>query len=139
MALQTPSSVKRTAAMVDLAQASVPHKVTKGLFQQPVQFSPNSKQCLIVVHPFFQKLVDTSSSGSFLWLDSLGPSRSCLHALNLKPESSTKVAAFDLDGTLIKSEFPKTKGIAPPHWEWWEASIPTKLKDLHLLGSVQCP
>lgn len=118
MALPGPSnSNKRTAEMADLVQASesVPHKTTK-------------------VHPFFHKLADTASSGSFIWLDPLGHSRSCLHALNLKPKSSSKVAAFDLDGTLIKSEFPKMKGISPLHWEWWRASIPAKLKELSVSG-----
>lgn len=135
MALPGPSnSNKRTAEMADLVQASesVPHKTTKGWLYFRTRICPNSQQLL--VHPFFHKLADTASSGSFIWLDPLGHSRSCLHALNLKPKSSSKVAAFDLDGTLIKSEFPKMKGISPLHWEWWRASIPAKLKELSVSG-----
>ncbi|KAF9456500.1 polynucleotide kinase 3 phosphatase-domain-containing protein [Collybia nuda] len=86
------------------------------------------------VHPFFAKPVETKPSGPFVWLDPLGPTKSCLHGINLKPTSHTKVAAFDLDGTLIKSDFSNRGAASDPHWEWWRASIPTKFKELHESG-----
>ncbi|KAH9946406.1 PNK3P-domain-containing protein [Epithele typhae] len=74
-----------------------------------------------------------SHSSHFRWiLPSLGTKRSCLHGLSHEPRPSTKVAAFDLDGCLITSSFPK-KG-TPPTFEWWNKRVPAKLKDVHDQG-----
>jgi DNA 3'-phosphatase len=47
-----------------------------------------------------------------------------------------KVAAFDLDGTLIATKsgmaFPKNAG----DWAWWHGSVPSRLKALHENGLV---
>lgn len=95
--------------------------------------------CFCSVHPFFmkpqEKNLDAVSEGPFQWLAPLGPTGSCLHGINLQPKASQKVATFDLDGTVIKSSFA-TKSAAgqPPSWEWWRASVPDKLKELHETG-----
>ncbi|KAG6813109.1 hypothetical protein H0H92_013963 [Tricholoma furcatifolium] len=81
------------------------------------------------IHPFFSKPSPSAPSGSFQWLDPLGPSGSCLHAINLQPKSSVKVAAFDLDGTIIKSDYGGGKKPSDP-WEWWRSSVPSKLREL---------
>ncbi|KAG6845039.1 hypothetical protein H0H87_001376 [Tephrocybe sp. NHM501043] len=85
-------------------------------------------------HPFFTKVDPQSSTdGPFQWLNPLGPSRSCLHGINLQPKSSVKVAAFDLDGTVIKSEFgsgKKSSSFTAPGFEWWRAGVPAKLKEV---------
>jgi bifunctional polynucleotide phosphatase/kinase len=44
----------------------------------------------------------------------------------------TKVAAFDLDGTVIKSDFKAVS--RKPTFEWWRSSIPDKLRELHQSG-----
>ena len=82
-----------------------------------------------------QEKKDATSEGPFQWLQPLGPTGSCLHGINLQPKASQKVATFDLDGTVIKSSFA-TKSAAgqPPSWEWWRASVPDKLKELHETG-----
>ncbi|KAL7283120.1 hypothetical protein ACG7TL_002546 [Trametes sanguinea] len=85
--------------------------------------------------PLFNKPGQTSSdsTSSFRWLSpALGPKRTCLHGVNHDPKPSSKVAAFDLDGCLIKGTFPK-KG-APPSFEWWRPVVPKKLKELHEQG-----
>ncbi|KAF8078204.1 polynucleotide kinase 3 phosphatase-domain-containing protein, partial [Lyophyllum atratum] len=106
------SSKKRTAEELDPLQTESAQKIAK-------------------IHPFFGKKVDPVPAGPFQWLNPLGPTRSCLHGLNLNPKPSTKVAAFDLDGTLIKSEFGSSiKPLAPASWQWWRSSIPAKLKEL---------
>ncbi|RDX45439.1 PNK3P-domain-containing protein [Lentinus brumalis] len=75
----------------------------------------------------------SQSSSSFRWITpALGPKRSCLHGVNGAPESSPKIAAFDLDGCIIQSSFPK-KG-APPKFEWWRKDVPKKLKEVHEQG-----
>lgn len=87
------------------------------------------------VHPLFCKkpAAQSSSSGSLRWLRPLGPSRSCLHAVNLDPESSTKVAAFDLDGTVI-TKLPFNSPAL--EWYWWNAVVPAKLKEAASNGCV---
>ncbi|KAI0278338.1 PNK3P-domain-containing protein [Russula aff. rugulosa BPL654] len=89
----------------------------------------------------------------FRWLTPpLGPARSCLHGVHLAPTISARVAAFDLDGTVIKSSFievgsrragrggkqqqhrvikRQTNGL---EWEWWRAVVPQKLKEAHDSG-----
>ncbi|KAK7063808.1 polynucleotide kinase 3 phosphatase-domain-containing protein [Favolaschia claudopus] len=81
------------------------------------------------VHPFFTKkpAVDeqSTSSGSFRWLKAFGPDRSCLHATSMNPPSLTKVAAFDLDGTVIEGGFKQPAS----EWKWWNACVPGKLAE----------
>jgi bifunctional polynucleotide phosphatase/kinase len=83
----------------------------------------------------------------FRWITpSLGPTRSCLHGVHLAPSASERVAAFDLDGTVIKSSYTQaggrgggkqrmvkrlTNGV---EWEWWRAVVPQKLKEAHDSG-----
>lgn len=92
------------------------------------------------IHPFFTakphaEQPSTSTGGPFRWLEPLGASRSCLYGISHDPTPSAKVAAFDLDGTLIKSDYgagKKPSGI----WEWWRACVPAKLKEVADSGCV---
>ncbi|KAH9925332.1 PNK3P-domain-containing protein [Fomitopsis serialis] len=85
--------------------------------------------------PIFEKKPNEPNS-TFQWIKpALGPQRTCLHGMNLNPESRLKVAAFDLDGCIIQSSFPKkTKGNAVPEFQWWRPNIPKKLKEVHDSG-----
>ncbi|KAJ3896711.1 polynucleotide kinase 3 phosphatase-domain-containing protein [Lentinula edodes] len=92
------------------------------------------------VHPFFSNSPkEPKTTGTFQWQKPLGARGSCLHGTNLTPVCSSKVAAFDLDGTLIKPSFGKgavkkaSKG-APPAWEWWRDTVPHALEELRLEG-----
>lgn len=49
---------------------------------------------------------------------------------------SIKVAAFDLDGTLIRFAGFGTKG--PVKFDWWRTTVPGKLKELHAEGYEDC-
>ena len=66
---------------------------------------------------------------AFRWKKpNLGPHKTLLHGVNLEPKTSPKIAAFDLDDTLIRSTSPNaTDG----KWKWWTAQIPVKLKELY--------
>ncbi|KAF9532384.1 polynucleotide kinase 3 phosphatase-domain-containing protein [Crepidotus variabilis] len=89
------------------------------------------------VHPFFAKRIDkapATATGNFQWLPALGPTRSCFHGINLLPKASRKVAALDLDGTLIKGDLRNALVNGKPQWEWWRSFIPEKLKILHEEG-----
>ncbi|KAF5330357.1 hypothetical protein D9619_005663 [Psilocybe cf. subviscida] len=88
---------------------------------------------VVKTHPFFMKpeekrALDASSNSAFQWLKSLGTQGSCLHGINLQPAATSKVAALDLDGTLIKQEFGKS------NFAWWNSRVPQKLRDLHGSG-----
>ncbi|KIY45168.1 polynucleotide kinase 3'-phosphatase [Fistulina hepatica ATCC 64428] len=85
------------------------------------------------VHPFFSK-EQGDKEGPFRWLKPFGRKKTCLHAVHLEPKSVSKVAAFDLDGTIIKSSFAKGTAKSPPSFEWWHASVPQKLKQVHEEG-----
>lgn len=79
------------------------------------------------VHPFFGKRQEQNQDTAFKWLKPLGTGGSCLHGINLQPKATTRVGAFDLDGTVIKSGFNVT-------FEWWRSSVPDKLRELHQTG-----
>ena len=88
------------------------------------------------VHPFFSQMSDKASEPSeFKWIKpNSGPNHTLLHGTNLDPISSTKVAAFDLDGTIIAGTFwsKATEG----EWKWWNTTVPPRLKALHDDGQV---
>ena len=96
------------------------------------------------MHPFFSKTqepqTETTSTSKFKWQKPLGARASCLYGINLEPSPSAKVAAFDLDGTLIKSSFGKGNGkgkgksVVSAQFEWWRPSIPAKLREVQAQG-----
>ncbi|KAJ6520430.1 polynucleotide kinase 3 phosphatase-domain-containing protein [Mycena sanguinolenta] len=101
------SSKKRTASQLDSKADSGSNKIPK-------------------IHPLFSKKpVASTQTGPLQWLKPLGATGSCLHAVHLGPASSTKVAAFDLDGTVIESGFNKPAS----EWNWWNACVPAKLTE----------
>ncbi|KAG6335223.1 hypothetical protein ID866_3868 [Astraeus odoratus] len=83
------------------------------------------------IHPFFSKQSQVPPS-QFQWLKpSLGPKRTCLHGVSLSPPCLPKVAALDLDGTVIKWN-PKNRGKGSAlQWEWWRNVVPSKIQALH--------
>ncbi|KAI3543823.1 polynucleotide kinase 3 phosphatase [Colletotrichum abscissum] len=46
-------------------------------------------------------------------------------------EKRRKVAAFDLDSTLITTASGKKHADAAEDWKWWHASVPSKLRDMY--------
>jgi hypothetical protein len=106
------------------------HRKFRRVCSAMLSTSPHKLTCLnIQVHPFFSKGQD-KDPGTFQWLPPLGPNRSCLHGINLHPKASQKVAAFDLDGTIINSALRGKVVDGKPAWEWWRSFVPDKLKTL---------
>lgn len=48
-----------------------------------------------------------------------------------KPTKRRKIAAFDLDSTLIATSSGKKHASAATDWRWWDKSVPGKLKELY--------
>ncbi|KAI5122008.1 hypothetical protein M0805_001840 [Coniferiporia weirii] len=71
------------------------------------------------------------SSGPFQWKKlSLFLTSTCLYGENLAPQLRTKIAAFDLDGTVIKWSASKND----TQWEYWNKKVPQALKEVHDSG-----
>jgi bifunctional polynucleotide phosphatase/kinase len=83
----------------------------------------------ILVHPFFQ--INEQRKTSSIWQTSFG---SCKHAVSGNVVNNSKVAAFDLDGTIIVPKEGRKFPISSTDWQWWRKSIPSKLKELHDKG-----
>ncbi|OJJ47468.1 hypothetical protein ASPZODRAFT_130948 [Penicilliopsis zonata CBS 506.65] len=49
-------------------------------------------------------------------------------------DAKRKVAAFDLDSTLIKTASGNTFPKGPNDWKWWHATVPGKIKELNSEG-----
>lgn len=47
------------------------------------------------------------------------------------PSKRRKVAAFDLDGTIIRTASGKKHADGPGDWQWWDTCVPLKLKSLY--------
>ncbi|TLD04300.1 uncharacterized protein PgNI_11937 [Pyricularia grisea] len=47
------------------------------------------------------------------------------------PSKRRKVAAFDLDGTIIRTASGKKHADGPGDWQWWDPCVPLKLKSLY--------
>jgi len=110
------------------ATSGYPGPSKKRLANQTIE--KPAKRAKAQLHPFFNKSDEPSKPTAFKWIKpNLGPNHTLLHGINLNPKSSTKVAAFDLDGTVIVGTFwsKTTEG----QWKWWDPVVPSRLKALH--------
>ncbi|KZP29992.1 PNK3P-domain-containing protein [Athelia psychrophila] len=91
----------------------------------------SAKKAKAEVHPLFSKILGTSPAHpTFEWLKpNLGENKSLLHGINLSPKSCSKVAVFDLDGTVIVQQHWSKANEG--QWKWWNSKVPLKLKELH--------
>jgi bifunctional polynucleotide phosphatase/kinase len=69
-------------------------------------------------------------------LKPLGPKKTCLYGVNLTPTTNSKVAMFDLDGTIIVSAYGKGQPKKGRHssFVWWDKSVVNKLEEVHNSG-----
>jgi bifunctional polynucleotide phosphatase/kinase len=49
-------------------------------------------------------------------------------------QGKRRIAAFDLDSTLITSASGRTFSRDASDWKWWDSSVPGRLKELHAEG-----
>jgi bifunctional polynucleotide phosphatase/kinase len=129
IAMSPELSKKRHIDSSELPPSTNKQKAIKGGFKNHINVY--AKAQAVSVHPFFSRAAQDNSNAPFQWVKpSIGPKRTCLYGINLQPKCYTKVAAFDLDGTLIKSGSHGLK------WEWLRGAVPSKLKDVHDAGCV---
>lgn len=71
-----------------------------------------------------------TTTESFKWLPKIGGT--CYHGVHGTPKSSSKVAAFDLDGNLIRPASGGRFYKDFTDWRWWGEGdvVPKKLKAL---------
>ncbi|KIP03680.1 hypothetical protein PHLGIDRAFT_26012 [Phlebiopsis gigantea 11061_1 CR5-6] len=88
------------------------------------------------VFPIFSDNQHKQPEQTFHWIEpALGPSKTCLHGVNLAPKASSRIAAFDLDGCLIESTIRQKKTTeTTPSFQWWRPVVPKKLKEVHSEG-----
>ena len=88
------------------------------------------------MYPLFSKPSETSgtseAAGPFQWKKLPFLPSTCLHADNLKAEIRRKIAAFDLDDTIIKAAPQKGES----EWEFLNVNMPRFLREAHDSGSV---
>jgi len=93
-----------------------------------------SSEAKAVFSVFNKVATQTGSTSPVTWHPPLGQNGTCQHGTYLSPPSRPKVAAFDLDGTLIE---PKSgSAFAKDHmdWRWWGLHVLKKLKQAHADG-----
>ncbi|KDQ24535.1 hypothetical protein PLEOSDRAFT_1046687, partial [Pleurotus ostreatus PC15] len=82
------------------------------------------------VHPFFSKPKPneegdaSSSSTGFRWHEPLGPKKTLIYGTNGNPSVKVKVAAFDLDGTIIEGNGRTVSA----DWKFWKSGVKSKLE-----------
>ncbi|KAF7715498.1 Uncharacterized protein PECH_007022 [Penicillium ucsense] len=69
--------------------------------------------------------------GTSLVVGKYAPSTSVAHSIS---ERAQKVASFDLDSTLIKTRSGAVFAKDPKDWQWWDPSVPRKVKELSSQG-----
>ncbi|KAI9313286.1 polynucleotide kinase 3 phosphatase-domain-containing protein [Dichotomocladium elegans] len=78
------------------------------------------------VHPFFNQ-----KQRSLRWISALPTVLVAHSAADQEPLARSKVAAFDLDSTLIKTRTGRVFAKDSTDWQWWHTSIPEKLEQLY--------
>ncbi|KAJ5157492.1 uncharacterized protein N7482_008592, partial [Penicillium canariense] len=55
-------------------------------------------------------------------------------SISAASEQARRIASFDLDSTLIKTISGNTFPRSPKDWQWWDPTVPRKLRELHSEG-----
>ncbi|GAA6052022.1 hypothetical protein JCM3770_002325 [Rhodotorula araucariae] len=123
--VQPPAKKRRVAADIDLT-ADEPLPAAQRA-NAPVGGTATRQDTLA---PLFRP--PAPSKGS--WLSHLGTGKGCGHFEWDKPAPSSKVAAFDLDGTLIRPREGRKYPKNDTDWEWLSPHIVSTLRNLHADG-----
>ncbi|EYE99471.1 putative DNA 3'-phosphatase Tpp1 [Aspergillus ruber CBS 135680] len=111
----SPPPLKRTAAATTKTKTTVTKKSAANFFTPVSQKKPDSLAWRIVNNT----LIIGKYSGQ-----QQEPSA----------EKKQKIAAFDLDSTLITSASGATFARSPKDWKWWDASVPSRVRELNSEG-----
>ncbi|CAO3667035.1 unnamed protein product [Umbelopsis ramanniana] len=101
--------------------------------EAPVKIARGGVVSNATIHPFFTS-PQASSSKKFN-ISWEGSNDSILSAVTREADATrTKIAAFDLDGTLISTASGRTFAKDEDDWKWFSLSVPKKLESLHKDG-----
>ncbi|KAI7850069.1 polynucleotide kinase 3 phosphatase [Circinella umbellata] len=81
------------------------------------------------IHPFFQPDGEKKDM-SLRWLQQI-PSVLIARSKQYEPGRSNKIAAFDLDSTLIKTRSGRLYAKDSSDWQWWDTSVPGTVQRLY--------
>ncbi|KAH9464469.1 hypothetical protein Pst134EB_004004 [Puccinia striiformis f. sp. tritici] len=79
--------------------------------------------------PIFQNM---KAGLKLKWLEPI--EGTCLHGRCGDPSPSSKIAAFDIDGTLIRVKSGKKFPTNADDWKLWASNVPKKLQEAHANG-----
>ena len=84
------------------------------------------------LHPFFKPKTKNNIEieTTITWSED----DSLIKGKTFKQNHSCKIAAFDMDSTLIITKSGKRFAKNAKDWQWWHHSVPEKLKSLHKEG-----
>ncbi|GAA5835725.1 hypothetical protein JCM11251_007409 [Rhodosporidiobolus azoricus] len=86
--------------------------------------------------PKLASIFTPNAKKDYEWLPKLGTGsgKGCGHFVWGKPKGSSKVAAFDIDGTVIQPregrKFPRDE----TDWQFWDAQVAPKIREAHAAG-----
>lgn len=70
----------------------------------------------------------SSTTSSFQWLKPI--QGTCLHGVHKDPIPMSKVALFDLDGTLVRPKSGKKHPADGDDWTWWDAKVKPRINQV---------
>ncbi|KAI9021725.1 polynucleotide kinase 3 phosphatase-domain-containing protein [Phycomyces nitens] len=84
------------------------------------------------IHPFFAEKPKEPMKRPIRWISSVD---SVLFGKSLGNEQGrSKIAAFDLDSTLITTKSGRVHAKDENDWQWWHSSVQSKIENLHQEG-----
>ena len=128
--MSSRSSSKRRAEGSSGDSQSNPAKIQK---REDLYICARAALNCLIVAPIFAKSPAVASD--FQWRN-IPIGKTCLHGPHLQPLATKKVAAFDLDGTLIKTKSGNTFPRDRNDWKIWHSTVTQTLRTLHDEGFV---
>ncbi|GJN87618.1 hypothetical protein Rhopal_000573-T1 [Rhodotorula paludigena] len=124
---ERPAKRQRLSPDVDLTLDDAP--ATARVSPVKATKPPTNQQKIASI---FQAPSQRASKGS--WQKNLGTGKGCGHFVHGEPPISAKVAAFDIDGTLIKTKSGNKFPSDANDFAWLNSKVIPKLRELHADG-----
>ncbi|BGP30961.1 DNA kinase/phosphatase Pnk1 [Rhodotorula toruloides] len=127
-----------TVASSSLATSTTRHSSTTATSTRTSTASTTVTATITPSAPKLASIFAPPAPSKGKWCKNLGGSdkgkMGCGHYVWGQPKGSAKVAAFDLDGVVIKAKDTRTFALNKDDWEFWTSKVPHKLRELHEQG-----